>query len=86
VHWLDRLLLGYGERPRYLLFSGATVVSFFTFLYMLLWSAVDLSLAGLGTFLECFGNAPHFSGVSFTALGYGDWTVLLQVGSAAWAW
>ena len=72
--WLYRILSGYGVRPWRVIVSGAALILLFALLYMLFpWNGIDLSAAGLGNFVGRFPESLYFSGVSFTALGYGNW-------------
>jgi hypothetical protein len=73
VLWLYRLLYGYGERPWRVVIVAFIAILFFALFYVP-WSHVDITAAvGLRGFFTQSWKALYFSGVSFTALGYGGW-------------
>ena len=82
--WLYRLLSGYGERPWRIIGVGAALIALFALFYVP-WSHVDLSTAaGLRGFFTQSWKALYFSGVSFTALGYGSWVESEGIVPAGW--
>ena len=69
---LYRRLSGYGERPWRVVIVAFIVIFFFAPLYVP-WNGLDLSRAGASNYFGHLWEALYFSGVSFTALGYGEW-------------
>ena len=75
-----RLLFGYGEKPWRVVLAGALAITLFTLFYFpYAWSFCFEGPCwrefGVG-----MGKAFYFSGVSFTALGYGDWVTTDDIG------
>ena len=80
---LGRCLLGYGEKPHRSLIAGTVLIVIWAFLYFLSAGIAPAALADNSRefadytpgFLDCL----HFSAVTFTTLGYGDWHPKLGV-------
>ncbi|NQW18700.1 MAG: pentapeptide repeat-containing protein [Chloroflexi bacterium] len=67
-----RYVFGYGERPlRVLLGAALFIVLFSVWFYE--WHGIDVSFDGAVEFIKQSARALYFSGVSFSALGYGEW-------------
>ena len=70
--WLSSMLYGHGENPWRVIAAGAAVIAFFALAYFP-YSGSPCFEAGCWVQLwERIWQALYFSGVSFTALGYGD--------------
>ena len=65
-------LLGYGERPWRVIGASFIVIFGLSFVY-LDYSYFAFSDRGLEEFWSRFKISLYFSGLSFTALGYGNW-------------
>ena len=82
--WVYRLLSGYGERPKRVIGVGAALILLFALFYMP-WNNVDFSGTEVGNFFTHLWKALYFSGVSFTALGYGGWVDSAGIAPTGWA-
>jgi hypothetical protein len=82
--WLYRLLSGYGERPKRVIAFGIAVILIFSLAYFpFSWSFCWASECW-GAFWKGIWKSLYFSGVSFTALGYGDWVKAGNIAPVGW--
>ena len=82
--WGYRLVSGYGERPKRVIASGAAVILFFALWYFPYSWSFCLSRDCWIAVWEGIWKALYFSGVSFTALGYGEWVAPENIAPTGW--
>jgi uncharacterized protein YjbI with pentapeptide repeats len=82
--WLYRLLSGYSERPKRVIAFGVAVILIFALAYFpYSWPPCWASECWRA-FGESIWKSLYFSGVSFTALGYGDWITSEHIAPQGW--